>query len=439
MPDLQGILKSGTVIRGQSSSFECTVRELLGGGGQGEVYRVDGPAQALALKWYLPHAATTDQRALLENLIRKGPPNARFLWPLELASTPSAQGYGYFMALREPRFRGLVELMKRRIDPTFRVLLTAGFHLADSFLQLHSKGLCYRDISFGNLFLDPATGEVRICDNDNVAVDGDRAAGILGTPRFMAPEVVRGASLPSIQTDLYSLAVLLFYLFMVHHPLEGKREFAIHSFDLPAMTDLYGNNPVFIFDPVNDSNRPVRGYHDNVLANWPVYPQFFRDLFIRSFTEGIRDPAHGRVREGEWRAALVRMRDSIVYCSNCGAECFFDRERTAATGCWSCGSPVRLPFRIRIGRSQVMLNFDTQLFPHHIDEQRQYDFSAAVAGVSRHPNDPNVWGLTNLSGEVWSFQAPHDSLPVEVSPGRTAPLASGGRINFGKAEGEVCQ
>jgi DNA-binding helix-hairpin-helix protein with protein kinase domain len=431
------ILPEGAVVRGQSSALQCIVRELLGGGGQGEVYLAEGAAQPLALKWYYAHAAKPEQRVLLENLIRKGPPNARFLWPIELVSTPVAEGFGYLMPLREKRFRGLVELMKRRIDPPFRVLVTAGFYLADSFLQLHSKGLCYRDISFGNLFLDPDTGGVLICDNDNVAVDGDRSAGILGTPRFMAPEVVRGTALPSIQTDLYSLAVLLFYLFMVHHPLEGKREFAIHSFDLPAMTDLYGDNPVFIFDPANDSNRPVPGYHENVLATWPVYPQFFRQLFTRAFTDGIHDPAHGRVREGEWRAALSKLRDSIVYCASCGAESFYDRERQESGICWNCRSQVRLPFRIRIGRSVVMLNFDTQLFPHHIDEQRVYDFSTPVAAVSRHPSDPQRWGLTNVSLEAWSFQGPGDSTPVTVPPGRTVPLSSGARINFGKAEAEI--
>ena len=432
------ILQPGTVIRTDSTQMVCEVGELLGDGAQGEVYRVNASGQALALKWYYPQAATADQRSVLERLVRKGPPNARFLWPLDLASSAAAGGFGYIMMLREPRYRGLVDLMKRRIDPSFRVLVTAGFHLADSFLQLHSKGLCYRDISFGNLFLDPNSGEILICDNDNVTVDGDTTVGILGTPRFMAPEVVRGTALPSTQTDLFSLAVLLFYLFMVHHPLEGRRELAIHSFDLPAMTELYGTRPVFIFDPADESNRPVKGYHDNAIASWPIYPQFLRDLFCKAFVAGIRDPAHGRVREGEWRAAMVQLRDSIVYCQGCGAESFYERD-WAATGarCWSCGAAIRLPFRIRIGRAVVMLNHDTRLYPHHVDDQRLYDFSLSIAAVSRHPKDPDTWGLTNTSGEPWSYQAPGDPSPVEVPPGRSVTLVSGGRINFGKAAGEI--
>src|SRR5581483_632859 len=163
-------------------------------------------------------------------LVKQGPPNDRFLWPIELAETgepATVPGFGYVMPLREARYRGIIDLMKRRVEPSFRALATAGLELAHSYLQLHARGLCYRDISFGNVFFDPESGEVLICDNDNVAVDGQASAGVLGTPRFMAPEVVRGEALPSTQTDLFSLAVLLFYLFMVHHPLEGAREAAI--------------------------------------------------------------------------------------------------------------------------------------------------------------------------------------------------------------------
>jgi DNA-binding helix-hairpin-helix protein with protein kinase domain len=436
------LFSSGQVVEIASSATPCRIEEFLGGGAQGEVYLVQLGSSPFALKWYFQEAATARQRTLIENLIRKGPPNQRFLWPLDMGVTAGTPGFGYIMRLREPNFRGLSELMKRRIDPSFRALASAGFELADSFLQLHSKGLCYRDISFGNLFLDPANGEIRICDNDNVAVDGDATPGILGTPRFMAPEVVRGEALPTIQTDLFSLSVLLFYLFLVHHPLEGKKELAIHSFDLPAMTRLYGTEPVFIFDPEDLSNEAVPGYHDNALMTWPIYPRFLRVLFTRAFTAGIADPDHGRVREGEWRSAMIRLRDSIVYCRNCGIENFYDRESMQASGedreiCWSCQRRYQMPFRIRIGRQVVVLNHDTQLYPHHIDDQRLYDFSTPVAEVSRHPAQPDRWGLRNLSSQSWYLQTADDPMPVEVAPGRTAALAQGARINFGTNQGEV--
>lgn len=430
------ILANGQAVVCEASGQPCVVEQFLGGGGQGEVYRARFGGQPVALKWYLPHAATIAQRQRLEMIVKKGPPTAQFLWPIELASARGVDGFGYIMPLREARFRGIASLMRNQLDPGFRALATAGFELAHSFLQLHSKGLCYRDISFGNVFLDPANGNILICDNDNVAIDGDTATGILGTPRFMAPEIVLRQAVPSIQTDLYSLAVLLFYIFCVHHPLEGRRELAIHSMDLPAMTRLFGSEPLFIFDPEDRSNEPVAGVHDNALAFWPLYPRALRALFTRAFTEGLRDPVHGRVREGEWRAAAIHLRDSIFYCGHCGSESCYD-PGAGPQVCWECQRPLQLPFRIKFPRHLVMLNHDSQLFPHHVDDQRLYDFSAPVAAVVRNPNQPEVWGLSNLSAEAWTFHSAANPVPQTVEPGRSLTLSSGLFVNFGKVEAEI--
>jgi serine/threonine protein kinase len=127
------------------------------------------------------------------------------------------------MPLRDYQYKGITDLMKRGIEPTFRALATAGFELADNFFKLHSKGLCYRDISFGNVFFNPDNGRVLICDNDNVDIDQTgKQSGVLGTPRFMAPEIVRGEATPSTRTDLFSLAVLLFYIRLTLARLRGK-------------------------------------------------------------------------------------------------------------------------------------------------------------------------------------------------------------------------
>ncbi len=435
------LLRSGQVVRAERTRSDCTVEQYLGGGGQGEVYRARLGSTLVALKWYFPATATAEQRASLERLVQQGPPTDRFLWPLDLASAPGVGGFGYVMPLREARYQGIIALMKRRVEPGFRTLATVGLELAHSYLQLHTRGLCYRDISFGNVFFDPQTGEVLICDNDNVAVDGTTRGGVLGTPRFMAPEIVRGEALPSTQTDLYSLAVLLFYLFLLHHPLEGKRETAIRCLDLPAMTKLYGTDPLFIFDPTNPSNAPDPRYHQNALAFWPLYPQFLRARFLKAFKEGLRDPQHGRVRESEWRAAMARLRDAILYCPSCAAENFYEEETTATgegTGarCWACHRPLQYPMRLQIGRSVVMLNHDTQLFPHHLDEERLYDFSQPVAAVTRHPTDPYVWGLQNRSDQPWVRTLP-DGTSKPVLPGQSATLTVGTRIQFGSREGEI--
>jgi len=434
------LLKEGQELRTVSSNLRCVVEKYLGGGGQGEVYRAEYGGKPTALKWYYPDIATERLREALDALIRLGSPTDRFLWPMELVVSRSMPGFGYVMPLRDPSYKGLMDLMKRRVDPSFRALCTAGFYLADGYLQLHSKGYSYQDISHGNVFLEPASGKVLICDNDNVVVDGETSSGVFGTPRFMAPEIVRGEAMPSTLTDIFSLAVLLFYMFHIHHPLEGRLEHRIHCLDSPAMKQLYGDHPVFIFDPNDQSNRPVPGEQDNPLLFWPIYPRFFRDLFTDSFTKGIRSPGD-RIRESQWRNAMIQLRDSIIYCGPCGKENFYDAERLVqrnegAGNCWSCRRELVLPPRLRIAdKFVVMLNHDTVLYPHHLDPDRRYDFDEPTAAVTQHPCQPGLWGLKNLTADEWTL-VEHDGEMTPIPSGRTASLSEC-KIRFGKLDGEI--
>ncbi len=435
---MSSLLKRSQVVTTETSGLPCVVDSYLGGGGQGEVYSARWAGNQVALKWYFAHQATREQHDALRRLVELGAPTQSFLWPLEIAVNPTALGFGYIMPLRDSRYKSIVDLMKRTAEPGFRALMTAAIELSASFLELHARGLCYRDVSFGNVFFDPDSGEVLICDNDNVAIDGLLRRGVLGTPRFMAPEIVRGEAAPSILTDIYSLAVLLFYLLMVHHPLEGRREAAIKCLDLPAMNRLYGEQPLFIFDPDDDSNAPVPVLHENAIAFWHLYPQSIRRLFVRSFTEGLREPQK-RVRESEWRSTLIRARDLIVVC-HCGQESFYCERSHGDAGadlvCWCCGQGITLPPRLMVPGQTVMLNRDVRLFGRHTERDRSRDLDAPTAVVVENPGRPGQLGLRNMSGRIWRVVTP-DGAQGNIEPNRSVAIAQGMRIDFGSVVGEI--
>lgn len=212
---MDGQLKTGTILTSEAGEV-YTVKQLLGSGGQGEVYSVEAKGISYALKWYFPKSATKNQKDILDNLIIKGKPDESFLWPQDLIFEKEGKPFGYIMPLRPKNYKGIIDMMKRKAEPSFSCLCKAAFNLTKGYRALHNMGYCYRDISFGNVFFDPDTGDVLICDNDNVSYNS-APSGIYGTPRFMAPEIVNGKAKPSTNTDLFSLAVLLFYMFMLNH------------------------------------------------------------------------------------------------------------------------------------------------------------------------------------------------------------------------------
>lgn len=430
---MDGQLKIGTIMTSESGN-KYTVKSLLGAGGQGEVYDVECNGQHYALKWYFKGSATGRQKKMLEAIIAHGAPDNSFLWPMELVVPVTGGLFGYIMPLRPKNYKSIVDLMKKKINPSFYVLCRTAFNLTKGYQRLHGTGAKYQDISFGNLFFNPDNGDVLICDNDNVSYDNSKPGGVLGTPGFMAPEIVRGEKRPSKDTDRYSLAVLLFYLFMVNHPLEGKLEASIKCMDMAARVKLYGTDPVFIFDPDNKSNRPVKGIHDNANIYWPMYPEKLRQLFTKSFTTGLTEPSK-RVTEPEWMTLFANMMSGQIMCG-CGARNFYDEDLEAkgvAHTCWHCQNALQVPAKIIIGKNRVLLNQNSKLMHHHV--YGDYDMENVVGSVVQNPKNPALWGIKNEDTVNWTYEKPDGSqIPIEV--GRTAGIAGGVKILFADSVGE---
>ena len=410
----------------------------LASGGEGEVFEVDVDGTRCALKWYFANRAHGQRRRELRELVRRESPGPQFLWPYALVEDAARASFGYLMDLLPTRYVDLNPLVRGDMspEPSFPTLCRAAIGLASGIRALNLGGLCYKDINFGNAFFDKLTGDVRICDNDNVCVLNSQTGDMSGTGPFRAPELWRNEQSPSDKTDRHSLAVLFFYMFVRSHPLEGQRAANCIVWDHDAQRFCYGTDPVFIFDRDNERNRPVPGKHDSAIRNWPVYPATFRDLFGRAFGEGLRDPDR-RITANEWIQALSGLCNSRVLCHECLAEQYLDISNRAtgySPACWRCKSQLRVPLHITVGDRTIMLSSDTQLFQHHF--RNNFDFGVPAAEVSRHPGDSNRFGLRNLTEETWSYKA-FDGTLRQVPPGKSAPLLDGLVLNFGTVRGYV--
>jgi len=431
----QPLSLQGRTLRMARAGTLVTVGERLGEGGQGVVHAVTIGGASYAVKWYR-YPSSPELRRSIAALVERGRPHRDFIWPIDLVVSDELSGFGYVMPKMERRFSSFAQLVSRSEQPPFRVVISIGRQLVTAFEALHSAGLCYRDISFGNLWVDADHAEVAIIDNDNVGLDSGEVF-VWGTLRFMAPEVVRREAAPSSLTDLHSLAVFLFYLFMHGHPLEGARTDSSYSWATSnhrSETDLalrhFGTEPVFIFDPKDHSNPPRPG--DPVVVWWRLYPRFFRAVFEQAFTSGLRDPSGlGRVAEGVWRRALIRLADCVSTCS-CQASVFFDPDDPELR-CWNCHQIPPRPQLLQLPSCTVVLSAGATITPHHLSRNRDHD--TIIAAVENHPARPGELVLHNLSTTEWTM-TPDGQTAKAVPPDRRLGIRPMS-IDFGSAHGTI--
>lgn len=444
---MNGQLALNSVLQSEDGA-EVRIEGMFGAGSQGEVYKasVDGDPVPKALKWYYPIAATPEQRVILENLTARRIADTRFLWPRSMVRDPSgkSRSFGYLMDVRPDRFADLSALFRRDKSVsavTMRSLMIVAVNTAEAFRYLHHQGIAYRDISWGNLFFDPAGGDVLICDNDNATYEGAQT-GILGTMEFIAPELVRRdrGVLPSTQTDLHALAVLLFMLTANHHPLQGAPSLKVPILNEEAQVQLYGNHPVFIFDPSNPANRPDPNEQGMVIETWGATPPILQRLFLQSFTRGLKNPGD-RVRENQWRDAFRAVYDGIVRCTGCGKENLVEPgPNPPATHCWRCRKTLAVPGRLEIsaglGQTRAVRSVRAEpgakIHEFHLEAQPTvHDFHRVIGDVVAHPTQKGTLGLSNRTSRPWTVYQENTREQTTVPPGRSAVLREGLLIEFG--------
>lgn len=411
------------------SGGELEVIQKLGEGGQGIVYKVNYNGKQLALKWYFGNKLNNADKFYrnIQNNIKQGAPTSAFLWPLEI--TEYFEGsFGYLMELRPSEYKDFSLFLLAKVHfASIDAVINAALCITNGFRELHNRGYSYQDLNDGNFFVNPKTGDVLICDNDNVAPYGENL-GIAGKCRYMAPEVVMGKKRPDNHTDRFSLAVVLYMLLFLNHPLEGKRTMC------PCLTEelerkFYGSDPVFVWDPTNDSNRPVRGVHTNAIKLWPLYPDFVRKTFEKAFSREVMigsDTTH-RVIEKEWQEVFTNLRDLTVKCS-CGSETFIDPAQSACR-CISCGKTNERPPVLKVKKYRVALAAGKKIYACHAQYDSD-DFRAPRGEVISSRTNPALLGLRNDSSNTWEAILPNGTSKGYPN-GQVIKLGKGIKINFG--------
>ena len=415
-------LRNGENIPLLGSGRYARIIDYIAEGGQGEVYRVDFNGGEYALKWY---SKMTPSEAFYSNLahnIKIGAPDQNFLWPLAVTEKVNGK-FGYIMGLRPSCYKEYGEFLLGDVRfKSWDLLFKAALNIAESFFALHSKGYSYQDLNEGSFFINPDNGDVLICDNDNVAPFGENL-GVKGMPKYMAPEVVTNKARPNTHTDRFSLAIILFRLFYIDHPLEGKYTIQFPLTDAIG-AQLFGERPIFVYDPDNDANRPDPEAHPNVIRRWPMFPPDLTAAFTKAFTKGLKD-INSRITEQQWREVLVKARGMLVRLD--GKEQFVNAYK-----------PDTIPPDCRLLRTEeqaIALAPDSILYSCQTN-RISTDYQTPTGMVRASVSDKTVYGLGNLSDGDWICTLPGKG-PATIKPKAFAPLIPGTIIDFGNIKGKV--
>ena len=224
----------------------------------------------------------------------------------------------------------LLRIISQEERGNFLNYLRISLKLAQAVRRMHAAGLAHSDLSYNNVLIDPHGGNACIIDIDGLVVPNIYPPDVLGTPDFIAPEVLSDntrKTLPSAKTDKHALAVLI-YMYLLHrHPLRGGRFFGPNMEAEEEELLLMGKDPLYIEHPTDNRNRNMKREYGNDLSKFQpwidldkfsaakIAGPFLAALFEKAFIDGLKNPMSRPAAE-EWENALYKTCDRLLPCSN---------------------------------------------------------------------------------------------------------------------------
>jgi hypothetical protein len=275
-------LDHGPPSGGPSRVGRYEIREVLGAGAMGVVYRAHDPelGRDVAIKLVRDSGASPSSGL---RLLREAQAMARLHHPnvlpiFDVGPTDSA----VFVAmplLEGGTLRSWMDDRSRSFDAILDRFVAAGRGLAAA----HAAGLIHRDFKPDNVLLG-ADGEVHVADfglarlvDDDLTPnpqrvssgEGTQAGAVLGTPAYMAPEQLRGLA-SDARADQFSFCVSLWEGLYGERPFPGPRPGTEHPQGARLATIAAGPTPPVHRDhPAWLTPLLVRGLALDPERRWP--------------------------------------------------------------------------------------------------------------------------------------------------------------------------
>jgi serine/threonine protein kinase len=185
--------------------------------------------------------------------------------------------------------------------------------------RLHSEGLVYCDISANNMFVssDMKNSNVWLIDADNINFLKKTLKHGYYTNGYGAPEVISGYGC-SFHSDVYALAISLFWQTAGTHPFKGPLSESV-DFDADFADDndekAYSGEFPWIGDTNDTSNKG-----DSLIPYQIIFSEKMQRLFQMMFSEAGRTDPKLRPSMMQLAEQLAQSYDETIYCPECGMD-----------------------------------------------------------------------------------------------------------------------
>ncbi|MDC0723139.1 serine/threonine-protein kinase [Nannocystis bainbridge] len=391
------------------------IMERLGKGGMAAVYRAVDRQSGMeyAIK-FLDRRFTADP-----DMGRRCQREARTMAEIESRHVPRAFLVGttpeneIYFVMEFLRGRDLDQLLTREGPLPWRRAAGVGLQLCEALAAAHARNIIHRDVKPSNCFLveggDAGDDLVKLIDF-GIAKDLDASGEqtglglVLGTPGYVAPELLAGESRASPTTDVYGLGVTLYKLMTGRLPWQpgsaGDITYAqMHETPRPLHDHVRGQVPVTVEAAVmqafeRDPSRRFRSVEEVTAA---LRLALEEPRAVPPSGSALREAA---VRPGPTSGPSWRREAAITAAL---AAALFG-------GAWSL-APVTRPARGGSGRVPLVT---VRPMPTHASHDPKARSAAAAAPTTKAAHKP-------APVEAPRDPPPSDSPPSDAAPMKAAP------------------
>ena len=217
----------------------------LGKGGMGNVYKAIDKRLGRVVAFKILDASSEEEaikRFYMEAQAMKELDHQNIVHVFDFGQEKSQ----LFIAMTYVEGTNLAEILHNKEQLSFEAIEVIIRQIARGLLSAHNKGIVHRDVKPSNIMLtrdnrvfimDFGISYIQEMEKDRLT----RTGMTMGTPEYMSPEQCHGDNV-TIQSDIYSMGVILFEMTCGRLPFEGNRPVEIalkHVQEQPPAPELF--------------------------------------------------------------------------------------------------------------------------------------------------------------------------------------------------------